>query len=69
LAFPEVSENDLGSDRQPMNGSIQQIAQDIKEFENLGVTHINLVFDFGSHAADLDKRLEYSKQIQDAVKK
>ena len=69
LAFPEVSENDLGSDRQPMNGSIQQIAQDIKEFENLGVNHINLVFDFGSHAADLDKRLKYSKQIQDAVKK
>jgi len=40
-----------------------------KEFENLGVDHINLVFDFGSHAADLDKRLKYSKQIQDAVKK
>jgi len=68
LAFPEVSENDLGSDRQPMNGSIQQIAQDIKEFENLGVNHINLVFDFGSHAADLDKRLKYSKQIMEAVK-
>ncbi len=68
LAFPEVSENDLGSDRQPMNGSIQQIAQDIKEFENLGVNHINLVFDFGSHAADLDKRLKYSKQILKAVK-
>jgi len=69
LAFPEVSENDLESDRQSMNGSIQQIAQDIKEFENLGVTHINLAFDFGSHAADLDKRLKYSKQIQEAVKK
>ena len=68
LAFPEVSENDLGSDRQSMNGSIQQIAQDIKEFENLGVNHINLVFDFGSHAADLDKRLKYSKQILEAVK-
>ncbi len=68
LAFPEVSENDLGSDRQPMNGSIQQIAQDIKEFEKLGVNHINLVFDFGSHAAYLDKRLKYSKQILDAVK-
>jgi probable F420-dependent oxidoreductase len=68
LAFPEVSENDLGSDRQPMNGSIQQIAQDIKEFEKLGVNHINLVFDFGSHAADLDKRLKYSKQILDVVK-
>ncbi len=68
LTFPEVSENDLGSDRQPMNGSIKQIAQDIKEFEKLGVNHINLVFDFGSHAADLDKRLKYSKQILDAVK-
>jgi len=68
LAFPEVSENDLGSDRQPMNGSIQQIAQDIKEFEKLGVNHVNLVFDFGSHAADLDKRLKYSKQILEQVK-
>ena len=68
LTFPEVSENDLGSDRQPMNGSIQQIAHDIKEFENLGVNHINLVFDFGSIAADLEKRLKYSKQIQDEVK-
>jgi len=68
LAFPEVSENDLGSDRQPMNGSIQQIAQDIKEFEKLGVNHVNLVFDFGSHAADLDKRLKYSKQILETVK-
>ena len=67
LAFPEVSENDLGSDRQPMNGTIQQIAQDIKEFENLGVTHINLVFDFGSVATDLEKRLSYAKQIRDAV--
>ncbi len=68
LAFPEVSENDLGSDRQPMNGSIQQIAEDMKGFEKLGVNHINLVFDFGSHAADLDTRLKYSKQILDAVK-
>jgi len=29
LLFPEVSETDLGTDRQPMNGSIAQIAQDI----------------------------------------
>ena len=69
LTFPEVSENDLGSDRQSMNGSIQQIAQDIKKFEKLGVNHVNLVFDFGSHAADFDKRLKYSKQIHDKVKK
>ncbi len=68
LTFPEVSENDLGSDRQSMNGSIQQIAQDIKEFEKLGINHVNLVFDFGSHAADLDKRLKYSKQILNEVK-
>ncbi len=68
LTFPEVSENDLGSDRLSMNGSIQQIAQDIKEFEKLGINHVNLVFDFGSHAADLDKRLKYSKQILNEVK-
>jgi probable F420-dependent oxidoreductase len=68
LVFPEVSENDLGSDRQPMNGSIQQIAQDIKEFEKLGVNHINLVFDFGTIANDLDSRLKFSKQILEAVK-
>jgi len=67
LLFPEVSETDLGTDRQPMNGSISQIAQDIQEFEKLGVTHVNLVFDFGSIANDLKKRLEYAKQIKDAI--
>ncbi len=67
LLFPEVSEVDLGTDRQPMNGSIAQIAQDIQEFEKLGVTHVNLVFDFGSIANDLKKRLEYAKQIKDAI--
>jgi len=67
LVFPEVSEKDLGNDRQPMNGSPQQIAQDLKEFENLGVDHVNLVFDFGSVATDLEKRLSYAKQIRDAV--
>jgi len=65
--FPEVSETDLGSDRQPMNGSIEQIGQDIKEFANLGITHVNLVFDFSSHANDLKKRLEYAKQIKDEI--
>ena len=67
LVFPEVTENDLGSDRQPMNGSIEQIGQDIKEFANLGINHVNLVFDFSSHANDLKKRLAYSKQIKDEV--
>ena len=67
LVFPEVTENDLGSDRQLMNGSIQQIAQDIQGFEKLGVSHVNLVFDFGSIANDLKKRLEYAKQIKDAL--
>ena len=67
LVFPEVTENDLGSDRQPMNGSIQQIGQDIKEFANLGIDHVNLVFDFSSHANDLKKRLEYAKQIKDEI--
>ena len=68
LVFPEVSESDLGSDRQPMNGSIEQIAQDLNEFEKLGVDHVNLVFDFGSIATDLDKRLSHAKQIKEAVK-
>ena len=67
LLFPEVSEVDLGTDRQSMNGSIAQIVQDIQGFEKLGVTHVNLVFDFGSVANDLKKRLEYSKQIKDAI--
>ncbi len=67
LVFPEVSEKSLGSDRLPMNGSIKQIAQDIHDLEKLGVSHVNLVFDFGSVANDLDKRLSYSKQIKDAV--
>jgi probable F420-dependent oxidoreductase len=67
LLFPEVSEVDLGTDRQPMNGSIAQIAEDIQGFEKIGVTHVNLVFDFGSIANDLKKRLEYAKQIKDAI--
>jgi probable F420-dependent oxidoreductase len=67
LLFPEVSESDLGADRQPMNGSIEQIAEDIQGFEKLGVDHVNLVFDFGTHSQDLKKRLGYAKQIRDAV--
>ena len=67
LVFPEVTENDLGSDRQQMNGSIQQIAQDIIELQKLGVNHVNLVFDFGSIANNLEKRLNYAKQIRDVI--
>ena len=67
LVFPEVSEKSLGSERLPMNGSIKQIAQDIHDLEKIGVDHINLVFDFGSVANDLDKRLLHAKQIKDAV--
>jgi hypothetical protein len=50
-----------------MNGSIEQIAEDILGFEKLGVGHVNLVFDFGSHSQDLKKRLDYAKQIRDAI--
>ena len=67
LVFPEVTENDLGSDRLQMNGSIQQIAQDIIELQKLGINHVNLVFDFGSVANNLKKRLNYAKQLRDAV--
>lgn len=67
LLFPEVSESDLGADRQSMNGSVEQIAEDIQGFEKLGVNHVNLVFDFGTHSQDLKKRLGYAKQIRDAV--
>jgi len=67
LVFPEVSEKSLGSDRLPMNGNIKQIAEDIHDLEKLGVSHVNLVFDFGSVANDLEKRLSLAKQIKDAV--
>jgi alkanesulfonate monooxygenase SsuD/methylene tetrahydromethanopterin reductase-like flavin-dependent oxidoreductase (luciferase family) len=67
LVFPEVTEDDLGSDRQLMNGSIEQIANDIQELSKEGVNHVNLVFDFSSHANDLQKRLLYSKQIKDKL--
>ncbi len=67
LVFPEVTENDLGSDRQQMNGSIQQISQDIIELQKLGVNHVNLVFDFGSIANNLEKRLNYAKEIRDVI--
>jgi len=67
LLFPEVSEVDLGTDRQPMNGSISLIAQDIQEFEKLGVTHVNLVFDFGSVANDLKNQLDRLEFFLDMV--
>lgn len=67
LAFPEVSDRELGSDRLPMNGSVEQIAEDINKFEKLGVNHVNLAFDFGTYSQDLKKRLEYAKQIKDAL--
>ena len=65
--FPEVSETDLGSDRQPMNGSIKQIVKDIQGLEEIGVDHVNLAFDFSSHSQNLNKRLLYAKQIRDAI--
>ena len=64
LLFPEVTKIDLGEDRNPMNGSIGEIVQDIKEFEKLGVNHVNLVFDFGTHSQDIKARLDYAKQIR-----
>lgn len=65
--FPEVTREDLSSDRMPMNGSIKQIVKDIKELEELGITHINISFDFGSHSQNLNERLEYAKQIRDSI--
>ncbi len=67
LVFPEVTEEDLGEDRQLMNGSVQQIAHDIQELAKEGVNHVNLVFEFSSHANNLQKRLRYAKQIKDAI--
>jgi probable F420-dependent oxidoreductase len=67
LLFPEVSEKSLGNDRLPMNGNIKQIAEDIHDLEKLGVSHVNLVFDFGSVANDFEKRLSFAKQIKDAI--
>ena len=68
LVFPEVSQKDLGDDRQSMSGSIEQIAHDLREFENLGINHVNLVFDFGTVATNLEKRLEYAKQIKNYIR-
>ena len=67
LLFPEVTESDLAETRMKLNGSVKQIAQDIKELEDLGITHANLVFDFGIHSQDLDKRLDYANQIRNKV--
>lgn len=50
-----------------MRGNVQQIAEDIMDFEKLGVNQVNLVFDFGNHSQDLKKRLGYTKQIRDAI--
>lgn len=67
LVFPEVTKDDLGADRQPMNGSIKQIAGDLQDLEKEGINHVNLVFDFSSNANDLKSRLECAKQIKDAI--
>lgn len=64
LVFPEVTESNLDDTRMKLNGSIRQIAQDLKELEDIGVTHTNLVFDFGTHSQNLDKRLNYASQIR-----
>ena len=63
LLFPEVSEEGLGRERRFMTGSLSRIAEDIRELGGLGVDHVNLVFDFGSVANDIEKRLSYAKQI------
>lgn len=65
--FPEVTKEDLGSDRMPMNGSIKQVVEDIQELEEIGITHINISFDFGSHSQNLNERLQYAKQIRDSI--
>lgn len=65
--FPEVSDTEIENNRQPANGTIRQISQDIHELEKLGISHVNLSFDFGSVANNLSKRLEYAKQIRDVV--
>ena len=67
VVFPEVTDNDLGSDRQQMNGSVEQIGEDIEDLAKEGINHVNLVFDFSSHANDLQKRLQYAKQIKDTL--
>ena len=67
LVFPEVTKDDLGTDRQPMNGTIEQIVNDIQDLAKEGVNHVNLVFDFASNANDLKSRLGYAKQIKDAI--
>jgi len=67
LLAPEVTKKDLGSGRALMNGSVSEIAQDIQDLDKMGVNHVNLVFDFGSHANNLKERLDIAKQIQVAI--
>ena len=55
MLFPEVTESDLDATRMKLNGSVQQIAHDIKELETLGVTHANFGLDFGTHSQTLTK--------------
>ena len=67
LFVPDVTKNDLGTKRKLGNGSIEEIAHDIQNLEKLGVSHINLVFDFSTHSQDLKKRLDYANQIKKAI--
>ena len=63
LAFLYDKENSFGGNRRRFSGNPEQIVADIKEYENLGVSHIVL----DTRSADLNKSLEKMDWLSEEV--
>ena len=63
LVFLYDKENSFGGNRRRFSGNPEQIVADIKEYENLGVSHIVL----DTRSADLNKSLEKMDWLSEEV--
>ena len=61
-AFPAISQQSGGDDRNPLNGTVAEIKDDIKHFENLGVTEIFFDFNF-EQGITADKMVDYMERL------
>ncbi|MFQ5970559.1 MAG: TIGR03619 family F420-dependent LLM class oxidoreductase [Nitrososphaerales archaeon] len=68
LIAPEVSEADKGQNRNLFNGSIDEIASDIKRLEEIGVDHVFVQFEFSTHGQDIQKTMQYGKRLLGKVR-
>jgi alkanesulfonate monooxygenase SsuD/methylene tetrahydromethanopterin reductase-like flavin-dependent oxidoreductase (luciferase family) len=79
LTYPNVIESheqnsssnnnsNSGSNRFPMNGTIDQIGKDIKEIKDIGVDHIIFGYNISSIGKDIDKMIDVTKQFSKFAK-